>query len=55
MKKTSIFDYYWEVVYDLTDDIAKRYMLYYPDEDFLRVYPGSYIPDTYDPKKTKWY
>ena len=49
LKKTSIFDYYWEVVYDLTDDIAKRYILYYPFEGFMRVYPGSKVPETYNP------
>jgi hypothetical protein len=30
-------------------------MLYYPNENLLRVYPGSKIPSTYEPKKQPWY
>jgi hypothetical protein len=29
--------------------------MYFPDDGLLRVYPGSKIPDDYNPKKSEWF
>jgi len=53
--KTSRFDYLWSTILTLTQGITKRFIMYYEEGNFVRVYPGSYLPDDYNPKSSVWY
>jgi hypothetical protein len=53
--KTSRLDYLWPTIYHLNKGISKRYFMYFNEGHFVRVFPGSQLPDDYNPLKEVWY
>ncbi|CAG9316656.1 unnamed protein product [Blepharisma stoltei] len=55
LNRSSTLSYLWSNIRYLANQTTIRYLMYFEDANFIIVYPGSELPEDYDPKNEVWY
>ena len=55
LRKISRLDNIWPSIMELTNNIAIRYFMYFPDKGIYKIFPGMFLPKGFDPNETIWY